>query len=803
LVIAVPKQVPWDFVRLLDRYVIREILPPFVIALLVFTFILIIPFILDMAEQLIAKGVPWPTLLRLTATLVPQALGLTIPMAFLIAILVALGRLSGDREIVVMMACGISPFRMLRPVLILAVVFWAATSWVLIDAIPNENQNYREITLRIVADRAEGQVRAREFFEDFPDTVLYVREIPAGGGWRGVFAVNTRKSGQPVVFVASTGQMVVDRNRKTIEMVLEDGTRHTTQASDPAVYEVVRFKQMVLSLNPESVFPRNGPARGDREMSIAELQERRAELEGRGLSAHNQIIEIQKKFSIPIACFVFAITGVGLGLSNRRDGKFASFVVGIAVIFLYYVVMYTAHAVAKGALVPAWLAMWLPNMVIGAMGAILLWTRARSADAPLRISLPAMPRIGLRRATADETTTGAVVEGAAAAATRRASAARPVVVIRIPHLRLPRPNLLDLYIARIYLRMVSLSVLAMLGLFYISTFIDQSDKWFKGQVSLRVILEFMAWSTPKFLYYILAISVLLAALVTIGLLTKSSELVVMRACGVSLYRTSAPLLIFAIVAGGILFAFEERVLAITNRRASYVHHLLRGGTPQTFDVLANRKWLMGRRGEMYHYEYYDPRRKELNALAVFEFSPSTLQLTKRTQAIQASFQPRVAADAEPWVAWNGWQREFPERDVTRYTPFQSIRLALEPADYFVTEAPEPEQMNFGQLRGYIASLMASGYNVLQYRVELHRKVAFPLVTIIMTLIAVPFGTTTGRRGAMYGIGVGIVLALVYWTMISVFAAIGAAGLMPPALAAWAPNVLFGAAAAYLLLTVRT
>src|SRR6266542_6099244 len=101
LVIAVPKQVPWDFVRLLDRYVIREILPPFVIALLVFTFILIIPFILDMAEQLIAKGVPWPTLLRLTATLVPQALGLTIPMAFLIAILVALGRLSGDREIVV------------------------------------------------------------------------------------------------------------------------------------------------------------------------------------------------------------------------------------------------------------------------------------------------------------------------------------------------------------------------------------------------------------------------------------------------------------------------------------------------------------------------------------------------------------------------------------------------------------------------------------------------------------------------------------------------------------------------------
>src|SRR5215210_6560987 len=105
--------------RLLDRYVLREILPPFVIALVVFTFILIIPFIIDMAEQLIAKGVPWPTLLRLTASLVPQALGLTIPMAFLIAILVALGRLSGDREIVVLMACGVSPYRLLRPVFLI------------------------------------------------------------------------------------------------------------------------------------------------------------------------------------------------------------------------------------------------------------------------------------------------------------------------------------------------------------------------------------------------------------------------------------------------------------------------------------------------------------------------------------------------------------------------------------------------------------------------------------------------------------------------------------------------------------
>ena len=107
------------------------------------------------------------------------------------------------------------------------------------------------------------------------------------------------------------------------------------------------------------------------------------------------------------------------------------------------------------------------------------------------------------------------------------------------------------------------------------------------------------------------------------------------------------------------------------------------------------------------------------------------------------------------------------------------------------------------MREHIASLRLSGFNVVPYLVELHRKLAFPLITVIMTLIAVPFAVTTGKRGAMYGIGAGIVLAILYWTTMSVFAGIGSAGLMSPVLAAWAPNLLFGCAALYLLFTVRT
>jgi lipopolysaccharide export LptBFGC system permease protein LptF len=112
-------------------------------------------------------------------------------------------------------------------------------------------------------------------------------------------------------------------------------------------------------------------------------------------------------------------------------------------------------------------------------------------------------------------------------------------------------------------------------------------------------------------------------------------------------------------------------------------------------------------------------------------------------------------------------------------------------------------MTFRQLQQYINALRAGGYNVVPYMVSLQRKVAFPFVTIVMTLLAVPFAVTTGRRGTLYGIGVGIVLAIVYWTLLSVFAAIGAGGLLSPMLAAWAPNILAGALAIFLLLTVRT
>ena len=784
--------------KTLDRYIIREVLPPFAIAILVFTFILIIPFIIELAEQMIAKGVPWPTLLRLMATLLPSALALTIPMALLIGILVAFGRLSSDREIVVLLACGISPYRLLRPIALLALVAWAACSWVMLRAMPDANQAFREMTLQIVADRAEGEVRPRVFFEDFPGLVLYVRDIPQTGGWQKVLAADTKNPAQPVLFLARSGRMIVDRQARTIQMVLEDGARHTTTTDHPDNYEVLRFERMIVSLDPESVFPRTGPARGEREMSIPELQARIRELEAAGQSPHNPIMEIHKKFSIPVACFVFALLGLALGVSNRKDGKLASFVLGIGVIFIYYVIMFTAQAMTKGKLVPAWLSMWLPNIALGVAGVVLLVSRTRGVERPLRL-----PTFGLSRARrSDEGPAAAVAAPGDAVPRRSAPPSPPAVAARGAWSHGLGPSILDRYVGRHYLHVLAMTMVAMLGLFYISTFIDLSDKWFKGQTTLGQLSEFLWWSTPQFLAYIIALAVLISSLVTIGILTKNSELIVMRACGVSLYRTVMPLVACAALASVVLFLMEDRLLGTANRQADELRHLIRGGSPQTFDVL-NRKWVVGRGGEIYHYQFFNPRTLELNGISRFDFEPDSHRLSARTYAARATVVSGAPqAPAAQWNLSGGWRRTFTD-DREAFEAFGEQTGPMEPAEYFMTEIPEPRRMNHTQLATYIDDLRQSGYDVREHEVELHRKTAFPFVTLVMTCIAIPFAVTTGRRGAMYGIGIGIVLALVYWTMISVFAALGASGVMSPMLAAWAPNLLFGAAGLALLLTVRT
>ena len=770
--------------NILDRYVIREVLLPFFIALLVFTFILIVPSMMQYAEAFIAKGVATTTVLRAMATLLPSALALSIPSALLIALLIAFGRLSADREFVAMQACGVSVARLLWPVGIISILGWAATSYVMIEALPDANQAFRQITFNVLAQQAEGEVKPRVFFDGFPDLTLYVRDIPPTGGLNDVFMADNTPGRPEAIYLVRHGRVILDPKKRTVEMVLEDGTRHVANAD--GTYQVVKFDRQVVSVSAESVFPRGGPTRGDPELTIFDLQVRAAELEGINQSSHNQIMAIHRKFAIPVACLVFGVIGLALGATNRRDGKLGSFVFGLGVIFAYYIPLTLGPALAKGHLLPPWLAVWLPNIILSGVGAALFFWRSRAADQEFRLAVPHwLPR----RKTAPIVRPSEHVAAVEPAPTGFMS-------------RLPRPSILDRYVATVYTRVFALCALGLLALFYISTFIDRSDKVFKGAATWGMMGAYLWYLLPQYVYYVLPMSVLLASLVTIGVLTKNSELIVMKACGVSLYRVALPMLGGALLAGGTLFVLEQTTLGPSNRKAETIKSVMNGVAPNTLDLLT-RQWVVGSRGEIYHYNYFDPKNNALIGISVFEFSDGMRSLARRSYAERARYRPEPG-HPNMWRAEQAWSRELlPSGDTRRFAAQPVAEFTLEPPSYFGTRQPEPQFMSYSQLRDYIGQLRTSGFDVIAQQVALERKASFPFVTLIMTLIAVPFAVTAGRRGAMYGIGVGIVLGISYWVAFSVFAALGTGGVVAPMLAAWAPNLLFGAGAAYLLLTVRT
>jgi LPS export ABC transporter permease LptF/LPS export ABC transporter permease LptG len=765
-------------VSTIDRYVIRQVLMPFALGLLVFTFIFIIPALMEYAEKLVAKGVSATIIAGLMLRLVPQALAITLPMSLLLALLVAFGRLSADREFVALQACGVSLLRLLRPVGLIAVTAWVATTYVLIFAVPDANQAFRQIVFDVTSKRAEGDIKPRVFHDEFPDIVLYAREVPpSGGGLNGVFMADLRPGRPAAVYLARHVQVVVDRERQRVDLVLKEGMTHTRSADGK--YDIGHFKSMRQSVDGTALFG-SVVSKGPREMTIAELRAQIAEnatiidaATGRPMSTHNEEMEIHKRFSIPVACLVFGLIGLALGATHRRDGMLGSFVLGIVVVFAYYVPLYLGPAMVKANAMPPWLGMWLANIVLGALGIAMFIWRDRVADQPIRIPIPAW--LQRRRG-------GALL-----------ARARGMMI-------------LDRYVASAYLGYLLLCAVSLLAIFYLTTFVDAADKVFKGTASWPALLEYFRYATPQWIYYVLPVAVLLATLVTIALLTKNSELIVMKACGISLYRVALPMFVTAAVVGGLLFTLEETVLGPSNRRAEEIRDVIRGRDPATLDML-HRRWLVGSNGEIYHYQWFDPKKHMIAGLSVYEFSDDMERITRRSYIDLATWKGHGEDGEEPldlWTAERGWTLEFGENDEVReFTQFTADTKPLKSPDFFGSEEPDARFMGYSDLREYTRMLAASGFDVVPQRVELARKVAFPFVAIVMTLLAVPFAVTIGRSGAMGGIGVGIALAIVYWTVISVFAALGAGGALSPQLAAWAPNLLFGSAAAYLLLTVKT
>jgi len=209
----------------------------------------------------------------------------------------------------------------------------------------------------------------------------------------------------------------------------------------------------------------------------------------------------------------------------------------------------------------------------------------------------------------------------------------------------------------------------------------------------------------------------------------------------------------------------------------------------------------GEPGRIFYYQFFDRDRNEFGNLSIFEFDPSTFALSRRIFASRVFWDQTTGT----WHFQNGWQRDIEQTNITDYHEFKQTSFAEihEDPSYFQKESLQSQEMNFGQLHRYIGDLTQSGFDTMRLRVELWRKLAYPLIAVVMAVLAIPFALSMGRRGSLEGVAVAIAVALAYFVVDGLFGALGNVNYLPAALAACSSDILFGLVGGYLLLRTPT
>jgi lipopolysaccharide export system permease protein len=367
-------------VKIVDRYVLRELLVPFFLGIAVFTSILLIVRILKLVEMVVSRGVPFLQMLRLFSYILPGFLEVTLPMALLLAILVGFGRLSSDSELIAMRASGISLYRMMYPVGIFAVATALVTLSLSIYARPWGNTLMRTGLYDIVKAKASAGIKPKVFNDEFTDLVIYVDRIEPGGDLlHGILISDTRGDASDLrnTVYARSGVLRVAEDGQMLTLRLSDGGIFSA-APQEAGFQDTTFHTYDITLDLSLALGelRRKPREAS-EMSLIELRRAIREMGLTQTPSFVEQVELHRKFSIPFACLVFAALGVPLGIQPTRAVHSRGFSVSLVLIFLYYLLLSLGQNLGERGSVHPVLAIWLPNVTLSSVAAILLSRAAR------------------------------------------------------------------------------------------------------------------------------------------------------------------------------------------------------------------------------------------------------------------------------------------------------------------------------------------------------------------------------------------------------------------------------------------
>ncbi len=806
--------------RIFTRYILREITGYALLGGVLFTFILFMRYLLPLME-LAVRGVASPLdILRLIGYLLPGFLSFTIPMSVLVGILLGLSRLAADSEVTAMRASGLGVLSFVRIVSLFAIVAWGLGLANSLVVAPKAAQALLQYESSSKTSQATVEVQPRVFYEDFKNYVLYAQDvIPGADGtaiWRHVFLADLTKPASPHIITANQAT-VLSGGPQTLRMELSNGSRHDISLSNPDEYDISTFLSTELPVQTGQQEEDSHLSRRDTPIKALSLHQLWALAHGSG-DTRPYIIELHDRIAFPTACLVLMLVGVPLGLSSKRGGKGAGFVVTLGLVFIYYFLSSVGIALARQSKIPPALGVWGANLLFALAGILLIQQLSRGGAAiELFASIGhAFTKLFDRlRTPHTPSSTGDLSDG------RHLGDGALMQRLR-RNLRIRFPLILDEYVMGSFLRNFALVLSSLVLLFIIFTFFELIGDIIRFRTPLVTVGDYLLNLIPFILNSILPLCSLLAVLITFGALNRTSELTAMKATGISLYRIVAPVLVVATILSAFLFFFDETYLPNANRRQEALLSVIKGKPAQTF-LRPDRKWMSGQTGNassgqtststpgqpntqaeptrIFYYQFFDSDRNVFANLTVFEFQPGTFNLTRRIFAQSARWDDKL----NNWVFEDGWQRTFAGESTTSYQTFTVATFPEihEHPSYFKKVDRQSEQMSYTELASYIQDLKQSGFDTMRLRVQLNHKLAYPLMTLVLAVLAIPFALIAGKRGSIAGVGTAIGVAIGYWVIAGIFENLGDVNSLPAVLAAWSPDLLFAFAGTYLLLRTPT
>ena len=790
--------------RILTRYILKEIGSHALLGVALFTFVIFMRDLGRLLELIVRNSAPMPSVAEIFLFTLPTTFTITIPMGVLVGILVGLSRLAADSEVTAMRASGMGVGMFVRAVAIFAIGAWLLALFNSIYVAPHSAVALDHLQDRLKSSQASFEIQPRVFYENFRNMVLYVQDsIPSKGQalWRGIFLADISDPSSPKITLAERGALLSEGPQK-LRFHLEDGMQQETVPKVKDQYSITTFENTEIPIAVPSDEVHAHDLLPVAELSLHSLlsnaarERKAANSVGRsdpGAAAYDRLkaryyeLEVHRRFAMPTACLVLAMVGIPLGLSARKGGKSTGFVLTILLVMVYYLFSLTGVHMAREAKMSPWTGSWMGNAFFFLCGLFLLWRVDRM---PIEIGNFAETWRSLSQKLQSF---GARREAERASLREELSHHRRRFSARFP-------LILDGMVLRDFALYLVLILASFLVLALVFTFFELLTDIVRNKVPLITVAEYLWNLSPSLLYLMAPMAVLLAVLITFGLLDKSSELTAMKATGFSIYRAALPVIILSAGFAAGMFVFDQIYIPHTNREQEVLRNEIRGKPAQTY-LQADRKWIFGQSNEIYYYRVFDPDLDHFGGVTIFEFDPGPFQLTRRIYAEHAHWEERL----HKWVFEQGWVRTLRGSSIQDYHTFDVATFdeLHEDPSYFKKEVKQSSEMNYDELRRYIDDLQQSGFDTVRLKVQLQKKIAFPFIALVMAVLAIPFSASGQRGGALVGVAVALGIAVVYWVVSGLCEAMGNANQLPALMAAWAPDFIFAFAGGYLLLRVRT